>query len=374
MIKPMKYINVYAYFAQNLGDDLMVDILVKNFPKYRFYTERDVKNPWLLENRNFRSKGYYETKYERLGSFIDKITGKKKGTFVKNKIQKVENNRICSVLIGGSVFMQRASRTDEQVHARLRRNDSYLNYGPLFVIGSNFGAYSTEYFKSSFEAHFRKCKGVSFRDKASYGMFEHLPNVQYAPDVVFALDYLPKGSENTGEILISVIDITEKYGMANYAEKYESFLADFCRYVISLNKIPVLMSFCKSEGDEAAIERILGILGDSADKTKTCFYRGDMEEALRQIADAEFVLASRFHAMVLALQMKKRFFALSYDMKISNVLSDIGSDLYCDVSELGSITPEEIFNKAAEVISVADYGSGAKKHFEQLEKFLKDKK
>ena len=367
-----KYINVYAYFAQNLGDDLMVDLLVKRFSKFRFYTEREIKNLSLLKNKNFGDTGFYKEKYQKLGKWIDKLLKNPEGTFVEKQLDKIRDNRFCSVLIGGSIFMQRGALSDAQVRARMRRNDSYLNHGPLFVISANFGAYFTEYFKTSFEEHFKKCAGVSFRDKASYDMFSHLPNINYAPDLVFSLENIPKGKENTNEILVSAIDLSTKYGIEKYAEPYENFVAEFCKYIVGIGKTPVLMSFCKAEGDETAIERIRTKMGESANHTKTYFYDGDMEKALQRIADCDFVLASRFHAVVLALLFKKRFFALSYDMKTENLLKDLNSKLYCDVSNLNNITPNEIFEKESDISDITDYIKSAKGHFDQLDKYLKN--
>lgn len=368
-----EYINVYAWFAQNLGDDLMVDMLAKRFPNYNFYTERETKNPFLLKNKNFRDKGFYKEKYQKIGKISDRLHKREDGTYVASKIKEIEDNRFCSILIGGSVFMQRGALSKAQVDARMRRNNSYLNHGPLFVIGANFGAYYTDYFKDCFEEHFKKCKGISFRDKLSFDMFCHLPNVNYSPDLVFALDNLPKGRDNTNEILISVIDISAKYGIEKYAESYENFIAEFCKYVIERGKTPVLMSFCEFEGDEKAINRILTRIGEYASKTKTYFYDGDMQKALKRIADSDFVLASRFHAMVLAILFKKRFYALSYDMKIDNVLKDIKSNLYCKVEELDKITPEAVFESELDFSDVSNYIQMAKGHFSQLEMFLNNR-
>ena len=368
-----KYINVYAWFARNLGDDLMVDMLAKRFPRQRLYTERETKNPFLLKNRNFRDKNFYKTKFEKIGKRREKFLKKDAGSYVTKRMKEIEDNRFCSLLIGGSVFMQRGSLSDDQVRARMKRNDSYLNHGPLFVIGANFGAYYTDYFRTSFEEHFKKCAGISFRDKLSYEMFSHLPNVNYAPDLIFGLDNLPKGKENTNEVLISVIDVSAKYGIEKYVGAYESFLCDFCKYIIDIGKTPVLMSFCQFEGDEKAIDRVLNSLGDYASKAKTFFYDGDMQKALQRIADSEFVLASRFHAMVLALLFKKRFYALSYDMKIDNVLNDLNSKLYCGVQELDKITPKEIFEAESDISDIAEYIKSAKNHFDQLAEYLKNK-
>ncbi|MBE6693048.1 MAG: polysaccharide pyruvyl transferase family protein [Ruminococcaceae bacterium] len=367
-----KYINVYAYFAQNLGDDLMVDLLVKRFPKFRFYTEREIKNPFLLKNKNFGDAGFYKEKYQKLGKWIDKLLKNPEGSFVEKQIKKIQGNRFCSVLIGGSIFMQRGALSEAQVRACMHRNNSYLNYGPLFAMGANFGAHFTEYFKTSFAEHFKKCAGVSFRDKASYDMFSHLPNINYSPDLVFSLENIPKGRENTGEILVSVIDLSTKYGIEKYAESYENFVSEFCKYIVDIGKTPVLMSFCKAEGDEAAIARIQTKMGEFANGTKTYFYDGDMEKALQRIADCDFVLASRFHAVVLALLFKKRFFALSYDMKIDNMLRDLNSKLYCGIDKLENISPKEIFEKERDISDITDYIKNAKGHFDQLGEYLKN--
>lgn len=366
-----KYINIYAYFQQNLGDDLMIDILLKRFENYRFYTERTVNNPYLLKNKNFISKEACLAKYGKLSKFINKLPwNKAKESYEIRKLHQIESGCFCSAFIGGSIFVQRDSLTIEDVQWRLNRNNSYLQQGPLFVIGANFGAYSTDNFREAYESHFRKCAGVSFRDKASYDMFSHIPAVQYASDVVFSLEDLPKGRKDSNEILISVVDITQKYGIEQHVHEYEQLIVDFCKYVLSLGKTPVLMSFCKYEGDEDAIERILAQIGQDRSKVNTYFYNGDMQSALQKISDAEFILATRFHAMVLAMKFKKPFYTLSYDLKIKNVMSDLECDLYCEVDKLANISPKDILKYDFNVPNLDRYMSNSKDHFNQLEKFL----
>ena len=95
-----KQINVYAYFAKNLGDDQMVDIMAKRFPRYNFYTEREIKNPFLLKNKNFKDRCFYKNKYEKIGKLADKLLKKEAGSYADSRIKKIENKRFCSVLIG----------------------------------------------------------------------------------------------------------------------------------------------------------------------------------------------------------------------------------------------------------------------------------
>ena len=106
-----EYINVYAWFAQNLGDDLMVDMLAKRFPKYNFYTERETKNPFLLKNKNFRDKGFYKEKYQKIGKISDRLHKREDGTYVASKIKEIEDNAFnCSTLT--SAHIERAQGAD----------------------------------------------------------------------------------------------------------------------------------------------------------------------------------------------------------------------------------------------------------------------
>ncbi len=363
-----KSINIYAYFAKNLGDDLMVETLISRFPKHRFYTERDIKNENLLKYPNFKNKEYYLNPENHRKWFRKSITSE----YCIKKTKQIEDSCVCSVLIGGSVFVQRRDITDAQVDNRLKRNNSYLNHGPLFVIGANFGAYSTDYFRKSYETHFTKCAGISFRDKASYNMFSRLQNVQYAPDVVFGYKKFPKQTAKTNEVIISVVDITQKYGIEKYCEKYESFIARLCDYAINIGKTPVLMSFCKAEGDETAIERIVS-KSNNKGLIKTCFYDGDIKKALQRIANAESVVGTRFHAVVLAMKLGKPFFAVSYDQKINNMLQDMNCNSYYNATETETLTPQFVFDNLTK-IDITGYEERSQLHFSQLEKYLKEKK
>ena len=346
----------------------MVEMLISRFPKYRFYTERDIKNETLLKYPNLKNKEYYLNPINHKRWFKRTVTAE----YCRKKVEKIENNCLCSVFIGGSLFVQRSDISTEQVDKRIQRNNSYLNHGPLFVIGANFGAYSTDYFKTSYESHFRSCAGLSFRDKASYNMFCHLPNVQYAPDLVFGYNNCPKQTQTTNEIIISVVDITQKYGIENCWENYENFIAALCDYAIEIGKTPVLTSFCKAEGDEAAIERILNKSNNSS-LIKRCFYDGDIQGVLQRIANAESVVATRFHAAVLAIKLGKPFYAISYDQKIDNMLQDINCNSYCNITEAETLDPKYVFDNLTKV-DTTELEEKSQLHFSQLEKYLTEKK
>ena len=55
----------------------------------------------------------------------------------------------------------------------------------------------------------------------------------------------------------------------------------------------------------------------------TCVYAGDPAETLKLFAGACYVVASRFHSMVLAMAYDKPVFPISYNCKTINYLNDL---------------------------------------------------
>ena len=141
----MKRIKLYAYFADNFGDDLMVDILLKRFSECNFYNNQfiSLKNS-LYNNKNFVSKEQLYQHYGRINHFVNIITLKKIGNILFDKIfQKYEDSCKCAVYIGGSLFMQDSlDDTQTRIEKELERIKSL----PMHVIGANFGPYYTEDF------------------------------------------------------------------------------------------------------------------------------------------------------------------------------------------------------------------------------------
>ena len=93
-----------------------------------------------------------------------------------------------------------------------------------------------------------------------------------------------------------------------------------------LHKIPVtLFGFCGFEGDDKAIERVLQMINDRH-SVKISLYQGDIDKFLNEINECESIIATRFHAFVTAVMMKKNVYPIIYSPKQSNVLKDIGFD------------------------------------------------
>lgn len=362
----MKTVKLYAYWAKNLGDDLMVYILLNRYPQYQFYCDGYGADTTFQNCPNFCAKETFYKKYGRLNHLLNILT-LNKFNFFNKFFQKLESRICCSVYIGGSLFIQDAQADIEK---RLSYERTRMAKWPLYIIGANFGPYQTESFRIAFESYFADCAGVTFRDRKSFGLFKHLPNVNYAPDVVFNLN--PACEQKASDsVLISVIDIEKRCSISQYSSQYDQFIAEVCIETAKRGKTPVLMSFCKYEGDEDAITRIYSKLPKAVRQaTDTFFYDGNLELALQLFEQAERIVATRFHAMILALCFNKPVFSVSYNSKVKNVLDDMGIQAYCDISEVEFVNIKMIFDGMPTFPDISEYKAEAAEQFAQFERYI----
>lgn len=364
-----KYINLNAYLNHNLGDDLMVEILLKRYPNVLFFFDAPLNicdSSTFMQYPNFLNIDKLYMKWQRnwgvINRFINKITFvHKKDLIYKVFLRCIRKQCIASVYIGGSLFQQQ-TKDPKQDFAKLQS-------GPLFIIGANFGPYTDEEFYQSYRAFFRECKGVCFRDQKSYSLFSDLKNIRCAPDVVFNLPVIPQ-KRHGKKIVISLINPDNRPYMKDYALLYECFLGKICTVASNRGYIPVLTSFCSPEGDEAEIDRIWGRLSSSVQlSTERWVYHapGDLEALF---SDSCFVLATRFHAMILALLYKLPFFCIAYSEKCTNVLNDLHIQSWCSLDMLSSLDAETVLEIDGSVIDIRSCIASAPKQFEDLDRFL----
>ena len=104
----MKKIRLYAYFNSNLGDDLMVDILLKKFSDHQFFTHEYISlDAGLSDNKNFIHRELLFQRYGRLNHLLNILTFNKLGTsFLDKLLKKHHYSCDCAVYIGGSIFIQ----------------------------------------------------------------------------------------------------------------------------------------------------------------------------------------------------------------------------------------------------------------------------
>ena len=341
---------VKAYFKRNLGDDLFVKILLDRYKDKKFitiapdcYKEILPSNIVIKKNRriiNAVLKKITNNKYDLSHKYIDKSD--------------------FTVLIGGSMFIQSKNK-------KYKRNNYYGK--KYYILGSNFGPYYDEKFYDEYLNIFKYAEDVCFREKKSYDLFTSLKNVRWAPDVIFSLDTSNIKFTDNRKVIISVIDCKRKIG-EQYEKIYEEKILDLIYFLISKDYNICLMSFCKDEGDEEAINKILEKIDyEKRKNVNKYFYNGKIEEALNILGDSQIVIGSRFHANILGLLLNKVVLPIAYSDKMLNVLKDIEfNGKIIDIRNMNEFNVDEITEKDLNYKkNVEMYVTNAQKQFIKLD-------
>lgn len=350
----MKKVYLKVYVNCNLGDDIFIYMITKRYQKIKFQL-LTYKNYDVNYNGNLEVKRY---------NFIRKIANKLIILF-SNGNNSLENWQMkksrLTVLIGGSMFMENTSNSRKY----------FIGGGqPYYILGSNFGPYKTRKYFERFHNIFSNAKDVCFRDENSYNLFKDLSNVRKASDIIFGLDVNKYKNKTTNNVVISVVDCNLKVGQ-EYKNTYENKIIELINLFHSQNYSVTLMSFCKAEGDEDAIESIMNKLSKTND-VNTYFYEGNIDEALNIIGSCQIVVGTRFHANILGLIMNKTIIPIAYSDKTLNALKDINfNGRIFDIRDMDkfdvfSITKDDLDYKC----DVSNQIVNSEKHFQELDEIL----
>lgn len=322
-MKPKK-IMIYAYTAHNLGDDLFIQLLCARYPSIQFY---------LHAPKAYRSTFKALTNLHIIPN----------DTTIQKIKQRIRSLPKTAVYIGGSLFIEQAGweKQAKQLQRIRKRHEHF------FIIGANFGPYESEAFHLTYERFFNKCDDVCFRDMLSYQLFNHLPQVRMANDVVFtqAVDSV---NITKPTVVISVIYPSLRPSLAEYDDAYFTTIAQVTEASVEAGYEVVLMAFCKPEKDNQAIETITKKIATKHHAAISTFsYKTNIEAALETIAEAEIVIATRFHAMILAILYRKKIFAIIYSEKMLTVIDDNQFKIAnCPIQNIQNIRTEKLLKEA----------------------------
>lgn len=316
---------LYAYTNFNVGDDLFLHKLISSYPDVCFV---------LIAQKPYRdvfSRHPNVTVYEE-GSFPLSLCKKLR---LDGKIRwRISHDCDYAVLIGGSVFKEDSKWENQQLWYR-----DLFDHDRLYFLGCSWGPCKTESFEADMTEIFSDVKDICFRDRYSYNTFAHLGNVRYAPDILFGLDWSPyRGIPEKKQVLISVIDCrSESAELAEYASAYNRFIGHLVARFSDLGYRVILCSFCENQGDLAAAEAIRNSFSAEVQQhtSITNYDPIHPEQLLTLIAASEYVVATRFHAMILGLAAGKKVLPVIYHMKQQKALDDLSfRGAVCDIRNL----------------------------------------
>ena len=350
-----KRILVRAYLSGNLGDDMFVLQLARRYPDFKFL---------IFSNGIYVNafKSCYNVKI--LPPIFYKLDNLLFRFFKIRPIAFIISKTVLAVVhIGGSVFIEPKQWEDKEYR---------LPNVKRFYLGTNFGPYKTERFLKNVEKRLLHAQDVCFRDSYSYHKFSYLKNVRKAPDILFGYSNYPEICE--GEYLgISVIELCRREQLAKMEVPYLDFLIKTIEHFYQNGIKTKLLVFCECEGDLCVAQKIISMLKTS--RAEICVYTQNVEDFLEVINSCRYIIATRFHAMVIGFALKKKVLPIIYSNKQSNVLSDLNYSGDCwNLLEGGccSIIPERIFDSMNdEVIDIDNVKLLSEKHFEKMDQYLK---
>lgn len=298
----MKKIYLKAYINKNLGDDLFIRDITLRYPDIKFYifSLRNMATGFSdIENIYIIPKVIYILEH-----LIIKI-------FHKPCIREyIEKKMSACVYIAGSIFME---------PKEFKRPISIVQNDNMYVIGANFGPFFSDDFLEYSRDMFSTMNDICFRDSYSYNMFKDMHNVRWASDVLFGYKYFPIPIKGSG-IGISVISLDSRFKLHDKMNLYYNTLAKMIDLCTDKGIKVTLFGFCVNEKDDNAIFEIMRRSKSSAD---VCIYDGNIQKFLEVFNSCEYILATRFHAMIIGWVLRKKVFPIIYSDKQLNVLRDL---------------------------------------------------
>ncbi len=343
---------IYFYSAINLGDDLFVEILCKRYPQYSFITvaqEEYLSIFQHLENLKIQTCEYNKIQAQTLA--------------LAKSVKAV-------VYIAGSIFNEELDNS----YKRAFFKDLVTASKNLFLISTNFGPYTTtEYLNHVKEDVIRRTKGTCFRDSYSFALFKDTKKVSYAPDAVFSSGIKQSGKK-AKEIGISLIHQLNRTSILPYYAKYTKKLREVINYFVAKNYKVNLLAFCAKEKDDIACADLLKTVDAKYwENIEVHTYQGKIKEYLALLDKQEFIVATRFHSMILGLMLGAKVTTICYSDKITNVIKDLdlGLSYYC-LAEIDKLNIKEI--EKTQVVDISNLRKEATRQFHYLDEFLRKKR
>ncbi len=312
----MKRVFLHAYDKANLGDDLFIRAITTRYPKTRF----------LMWSDPINKKNFSDIKnLDVIGTFslLPRVLGKIRESLAVRYKNWREKRCDAFVYIGGSVFME-YPHWEQYVQWWNNKAENHA----MYVIGANWGPYVTEAYRVGIGRAISKMQDVCFRDLYSYEQFVGLSTVRYAPDILLSYP-MPVTPTIRKQIFVSLIncDCDDHASLRKYHASYLDNMVHILQGYLDEGCSIILCAFCKKEEDDRAVTEVMKRLSCSNQfaKISALIYDGtNGNEILSTIAASDYVIATRFHGVILALAAGRPVLPVVYSDKTLHTLNSIG--------------------------------------------------
>ncbi|MCD8390769.1 MAG: polysaccharide pyruvyl transferase family protein [Firmicutes bacterium] len=327
-----------GYFDKNFGDDVMQTMLVKALPEHDFF---------VCCNRR------------ELLSHLENI----KNVHITPSIPAVD----ARVYIVGTGFIINGKRgVLEAVISGIMQKR--VKYPKSAVIDCSVEPYKSRAEELVAKNRISEYGLISCRDDASHAYFRDNfkdKKISMFPDALFALDNLyPK----TDSGALGIVPARRMYSADNY-EYYKklAWTADY--FIEKTGRGVMLFAFdTENENDTAAAYAIYRMVKNK-DKIKIVPHNDDGTNVIKNYAECEKIITSRFHGAVLALRYGIAAAAVADNQKTRGLAEKYGFDVF-EKTNLDARDLKKFIDKTDNDIKPV-YDKSALGHFEVLREFLK---
>lgn len=298
-----------AYFDHNFGDDLFISIVTRRYAEHRFFAfiggcEASVcqwagrfpnlvvlpKCPTLWQTGMFDA-------YLMIGGDVLPDGGDYTGSY-ERRLQFMRTVKACGgyvAMLGFNLYHQYSPKTEGDLREMLRLADDVVPRD----------RWSFEYLR-----------GIA-----------NEPKIRLGADMAFCLPRPCGGKSAVGHRLgISVrkklacaaeTDQAYQQSMAGLADAYLERYAD---------AEIVFLALSYGSSDDARTAAEIQNRMRQRDRTRIAAYCGDPESYIGEFEACHAIVATRFHAFVMAAMLRKPLVAVPYEVKVTHVLDEIGYD------------------------------------------------
>ena len=359
-----KTIFVHGIYTVNVGDDLFLRMLASRYPttKMVMYAPERYKQ-FLGCYSNCIVYSDSDASIRRL-LVISKIFHLPASLliyiflFVKHRI-------LLFLIIGGSLFIEGNSHVPSLLNG-LKKLRILFPKLKIAIMGSNFGPCITTDWKRQVLQSLSVCDDVCFRDKPSFDEFSSLATVRWGNDIVMHLTPQIAFTKKK-RVSINIRSVDNWNTLKPYKTQYLANTKKIIECFIQGGYSIYLLSFCEKYGDSIITEDLYNSI-ENKGVVKKCFYRGNIEEIMEIIATSEYIIGTRFHAIVLGLTFGLKVLPISYSIKTENMLKTLG--IWRDVYEYASYCSTDVSELLDSFVDGFVIDSENNKQFDYLDKIL----
>lgn len=347
-------IALWAYFDNNLGDDLMVKKLLDSFPEYDFFTQyqNDVIVQTFKDNHNL--------------SFL-----------TKDEYKKALKSCKYYISIGGSIFNNINSFKGKLI--RISKLIKYIKLKlsgiEIYTLGCNVGPFSDKIAEILCGIELKLNDGITVRDKESYEfVISYNKKVEQYDDIVFSYDINTKKVKESNNILGVSVYRSLNPKVKNYGTYYllARIIDDFLKR--TKGKCRLYCFDSENENDLSAAFHIKELSHKSED-IDVVPYIGNVEKFLSSFSECSSLISFRFHGTILGEVFGIPTLPIAYSNKLINFLTENNYIDYYLIDDFNKdkIIPSQIVDR---LISRKLYTNFCSRngigHIKYIKKILKD--